>query len=153
MGYIRNSNLDSMVLGVREQHYMNGEWRKDKVQSRDDRIYSDSIRIRIFFLESRIFGFGFDNFWARILFKYSNLFPWISNIWNIFFLWILNINWEFLGALPTCLSHLWAPIDKTCAWMLLSLDTFMSFLEYAFSIPVFSLLFFTFCSNITELFE
>ena len=29
---------------------------------RDDRIYSDSIRIRIFFLESQIFGFRFDNF-------------------------------------------------------------------------------------------
>ena len=48
--------------------------------TRDDRIYSDSIRIRIFFRESRIFGFGFDNFLARILFEYSNLFPRISNI-------------------------------------------------------------------------
>ena len=62
--------------------------------------------IRIFFLESRIFGFGFENFGDRIIFEYSNLFPWISNIWNIFFLLILNLNWEFLGALPTCLSHL-----------------------------------------------
>ena len=47
---------------------------------RDDRIYSDSIRIRIFFLESRIFGFGFENFGDRIIFEYSNLFPRISNI-------------------------------------------------------------------------
>ena len=118
---------------------------------------------------SNIFGFDSD----------SNLFPRILNIririrefWrpnnirifeyfssnleylkHIFFLLILNINWEFLGALPTCLSHLRAPIEKTCAWMLLSLDTFMSFLEYAFSIPVFCSLFSTFCSNITELFE
>ena len=95
----------------------------------DDRIYSDSIRIRIFFLESRIFGFGFENFLARILFEYSNLFPRISNIWNIYFLLILNLNWEFLGALATCWSHLQAPMDKTCAWMWLSLDTFMSFLN------------------------
>ena len=29
---------------------------------RGDRIYSDSIRIQIFFIESRMFGFGFDNF-------------------------------------------------------------------------------------------
>ena len=29
----------------------------------------------------------------------------------------LNLNWEFLGALATFWSHLWAPIDKTCAWM------------------------------------
>ena len=81
------------------------------------------------FLKSRIFGFGFDNFLARILFEYSNLFPRISNIWNIFFLLILNLNWEFLGALATCWSHLRALMDKTCAWMWLSLDTFMSFLN------------------------
>ena len=43
------------------------------VVCRDDRIYSDSIRIRIFFLESRIFGF--ENFGDRIIFEYSNLFP------------------------------------------------------------------------------
>ena len=47
----------------------------------------------------------------------------------IFFLLILNLNWEFLGALATCWSHLRAPMDKTCAWMWLSLDTFMSFLN------------------------
>ena len=41
----------------------------------------------------------------------------------------LNLNWELLGALATCWSHLWAPIDKTCAWMLLSHYTFMSFLD------------------------
>ena len=94
------------------------------------------------FLESRIFGFGFENFGDRIIFEYSNLFPRISNIWNIFFLLILNINWEFLGALATCWSHLRAPMDKTCAWMWLSLDTFMSFLImlsqfllYAFYFP------------------
>ena len=63
---------------------------------RDDRIYSDSIQIRIFFLESRIFEFGFDNFGDQIIFEYSNLFPRILNIWNIFFL----CNFEFkLGIL------------------------------------------------------
>ena len=117
---------------------------------------------------SNIFGFDLD----------SNLLPQISNIQirirqflspNIIRIFesfssnleylkhIFPINFEYklgiLGALPTCLSHLRAPIDKTCAWMLLSLDTFMSFLEYAFSIPVFCFLFSTFCSNITELFE
>ena len=97
--------------------------------ARGDQIYSDSIRIRIFFLKSRIFGFGFDNFWAWILFEYSNLFPRISNIWNIFSLLILKLNWEFLGALATCWSHLRALMDKTCAWMWLSLDTFMRFLN------------------------
>ena len=47
-------------------------------RTRDDRIYSDSIRIQIFFLESRIFGF--ENFGDRIIFEYSNLIPQISNI-------------------------------------------------------------------------
>ena len=57
-----------------------GELDKSLVCDRGDRIYSDSIRIRIFFLESRIFGFGFENFGDRIIFEYSNLFPRISNI-------------------------------------------------------------------------
>ena len=74
------------------------------VSTRGDRIYSDSIRIRIFFLESWIFGFGFENFGERILFEYSNLFSRISNIWNIFFLLILNLSWE-LEPILICSFH------------------------------------------------
>ena len=65
-------------------------WQVVKTQNQRWTNYSDSK----LFSESRIFEFGLDYFRAQMLFKYSNLFPRISNIWNIFFILILNLSWE-----------------------------------------------------------
>ena len=99
-------------------HLLNG------VVSRDDRIYSDSIRIRILNIRIRIRQFLSPNI-IRIFESFSSNLEYFKHRFPL----NLNLNWEFLGALATCWSHLWAPIDKICAWMLLSHYTFMSFLD------------------------
>ena len=117
---------------------------------------------------SNIFGFDSD----------SNLFPRISNIririrqflssniirifesfsLNLEYLkHIFSLNFEYKLRIFRWPADLLIPflgtnwqdlcLDVTVTWYLYEL------FEYAFSIPVFCFLFYTFCSNITELFE
>ena len=98
------------------------------VPARDDRIIRIQIQIRIFssnleYSDSTIFEPNF----IRIFESFSSNLEYLKHICSL--LLILNLNWEILGALATCWSQLQALMDKTCVWMWLSLDTFMSFLN------------------------